>query len=87
MEIICQTDQQPVRLNRSDYDLEKAGPGDSVASIPTPTLDYDSEKTVHSVSLTSIPNPDTETLDIEHFPVQDDPRKWSPLRKVSYHQQ
>ncbi|KAF8817171.1 MFS general substrate transporter [Phlegmacium glaucopus] len=25
--------------------------------------------------------PETETLDIEHVPVQNDPRKWSPLRK------
>ncbi|KAF8802116.1 hypothetical protein BYT27DRAFT_7112950 [Phlegmacium glaucopus] len=25
--------------------------------------------------------PDTEILDIEHVPVQNDPRKWSPLSK------
>ena len=56
-------------------------------STPSTTFDNDLEKTVHSVSLTSTPIPDTETLDIEHLPVQDDPRKWSPLRKVSYHQE
>ena len=27
--------------------------------------------------------PETETLDIEHVPVQNDPRKWSSFRKVS----
>ena len=31
----------------------------------------------------SIPVSETETLDIEHVPVQDDPRKWSSFRKVS----
>ena len=28
--------------------------------------------------------PETETLDIEHVPVQNDPREWSSLRKVSF---
>ncbi|KAF8817571.1 MFS general substrate transporter [Phlegmacium glaucopus] len=51
-----------------------------------PTFDYDLEKTgtggVHSVKpSTSTTILDTETLDIEHVPVQNDPRKWSPLRK------
>ncbi|KAJ3520524.1 hypothetical protein NMY22_g12717 [Coprinellus aureogranulatus] len=26
-----------------------------------------------------------QTFDIEHVPVEDDPRKWSPLRKVHSH--
>ena len=32
----------------------------------------------------SIPGPETESLDIEHVPVQNDPRKWSSFRKVSF---
>ena len=32
----------------------------------------------------SIPVTETETLDIEHVPVQNDPRKWSSFRKVSF---
>ena len=50
-----------------------------------PTFDHDLETGTHSLEAsasTSIPK--TETLDIEHVPVQDDPRKWSPLRKVSF---
>ena len=33
---------------------------------------------------TSMSVPETETLDIEHVPVQNDPRKWSSFRKVSF---
>ncbi|KAF8802110.1 MFS general substrate transporter [Phlegmacium glaucopus] len=52
-----------------------------------PTLAYDLGEAeiagVHSVkpSTSIVPMPETETLDIEHVPVQNDPRKWSPLRK------
>ena len=52
------------------------------------TFDHDLEtgsSGAHSLEAsTSMSIPETETLDIEHVPVQDDPRKWSPLRKVSF---
>ena len=51
-----------------DYDLEKTGISDESVNV-SPSI---------SMSI-----PETETLDIEHVLVQDDPRKWSPLRKVS----
>ena len=45
--------------------------------------DYDLEKSSDSEKASiSIPIPETETLDIEHVPVQNDPRKWSSFRKV-----
>jgi hypothetical protein len=47
------------------------------------TSDYDLEKSCDSEKASiSIPIPETETLDIEHVPVQNDPRKWSSFRKV-----
>jgi hypothetical protein len=49
------------------------------------TSDYDLEKsgTGDKTSIsTSIPA--AETLDIEHVPVQNDPREWSSFRKVSF---
>ena len=52
----------------------------------TPSADHDLEKSGTSDSekaSISIPVPETETLDIEHVPVQNDPRKWSSFRKVS----
>jgi hypothetical protein len=54
-----------------------------------PTSDYNLEKTgtggVHTVQASiSIPVLKTETSDIEHVPVQNDPREWSPLRKVGF---
>ena len=52
------------------------------------TFDHDLETETsgaHSLEAsTSMPISETETLDIEHVPVQDDPRKWSSLRKVSF---
>ena len=51
------------------------------------TSDYDLEKAGSADSekaSISIPVPETETLDIEHVPVQNDPRKWSSFRKVSH---
>ena len=55
-------------IHTSDHDLEKSGINDS-------------EKA--SISM-PVPGPETETFDIEHVPVQNDPRKWSSLRKVSF---
>ena len=57
----------------------------SAPEMPT----FDLEKTgaggVHSVKpSTSVAMPETGTLDIEHVPVENDPRKWSPLRKASF---
>jgi len=57
----------------------------SAPEMPT----FDLEKTgtggVHSVKpSTSMAMLETETLDIEHVPVENDPRKWSPLRKASF---
>ena len=49
--------------------------------------DHDLEKSGTSDSekaSISIPVLETETLDIEHVPVQNDPRKWSSFRKVSF---
>ena len=43
-----------------------------------------SESTESEKASISIVIPEIETLDIEHVPVQNDPRKWSSLRKVSY---
>ena len=62
------------------------------ASISIHTSNHDLEiaetRLVHPVKVSTlispVPNPEAETLDIEHAPVKDDPRKWSPLRKVSY---
>ena len=51
------------------------------------TSDHDLEKSGTSDSekdSISIPVPVTEILDIEHVPVQNDPRKWSSFRKVSF---
>ena len=51
------------------------------------TSDHDSEKSGTSDSekaSISIPFTEAETLDIEHVPVHDDPRKWSSFRKVSF---
>jgi hypothetical protein len=51
------------------------------------TSDDDLEKsgTIDSEKASiSIPVLETETLDIEHVPVQNDPRKWSSFRKVSF---
>ena len=48
--------------------------------------DHDFEKSGTSDSekaSISMPVWETETLDIEHVPVQNDPRKWSSFRKVS----
>ena len=50
------------------------------------TCDHDLEKSGTGDSekaSISIPVPETELLDIEHVPVQNDPRKWSSFRKVS----
>ena len=55
-------------IHTSDHDLEKSGINDS-------------EKA--SISM-PVPGPETETFDIEHVPVQNDPRKWSSFRKVSF---
>ena len=72
MAIQLEVDQQPPpsikEMHTSDHDLEKSGPGAS-----------DSEK---AISI-RVPGPKTESLDIEHVPVQNDPRKWSSFRKVS----
>jgi hypothetical protein len=48
------------------------------------TSDYDLEKSSDSdeKASASIPISETEKLDIEHVPVQNDPRKWSSFRKV-----
>ena len=51
------------------------------------TSDHDLEKSGTSnseMASISIPIPETEILDIEHVPVQNDPRKWSSFRKVSF---
>ena len=51
------------------------------------TSEHDLEKSGASDSEKapiSMPVSETETLDIEHVPVQDDPRKWSSFRKVSF---
>ena len=54
----------------------------------TQELHYDLEKTRTSEVCPvtqpsqSMPISEPETLDIEHVPVQNDPRKWSSLRKV-----
>ena len=48
------------------------------------TSDRDLEKSGDSEILKASSNSAPETLDIEHVPVQNDPRKWSSLRKVSY---
>ena len=48
------------------------------------TSDRDLEKSGGSEILKAASDSAPETLDIEHVPVQDDPRKWSSLRKVSY---
>ena len=49
------------------------------------TSDFDLEKS-GTGGKTSISTgiPETETLDIEHVPVQNDPREWSSFRKVSF---
>ena len=56
-------------MHPADYELEKSSGPDESAKV--------------SISM-SIP-PETQTIDIEHVPVQDDPRNWSPLRKVRYY--
>ena len=63
-------------------------PNQQLSMPETHTFDHDLETGstgAHSLEAsTSMSSPETETLDIEHVPVQDDPRKWSPLRKVSF---
>ena len=46
--------------------------------FPVPASARDAEKADDSVAKT-----ESESLDIEHAHVDDDPRKWSHLRKVS----
>jgi hypothetical protein len=49
--------------------------------------DYDLEKSGIGDSVKGpilICLPETETVDIEHVSVQNDPRKWSSFRKVSF---
>ena len=51
------------------------------------TSDHDLEKSGTSDSekdTISTPVLGTDTLDIEHVPVQNDPREWSSFRKVSF---
>ena len=51
------------------------------------TSDHELEKsgsTDSEKASISIPVTERETLDIEHVPVQNDPRKWSSFRKVSF---
>lgn len=55
--------------------MRKTGPGDSMISISTQESHYELEMTGAGVRLETAP------LDIEQVPVQNDPRKWSPLRK------
>ena len=68
-ETILQVDQQlPPIIEMHTSDHDLEKPGTS-----------DSEK-----ASISIPVPEPESLDIEHVPVENDPRKWSSFRKVSY---
>ena len=76
-ETALQVDQQlPPSITEmrqtSDHDLEKSG-----------TSACDSEKASISIRVPDV-GPEMETLDIEHAPVQNDPRKWSSFRKVSF---
>ena len=86
-------------MNTSDHGLENTGTSGSdlhpvgapaQISIHTSNPDLEIPETGdgHPVNVSTlispVPNPGAETLDIEHAPVKDDPRKWSPLRKVSY---
>ena len=50
------------------------------------TSDHDLEKSGPGASDSekAISGLKTESLDIEHVPVQNDPRKWSSFRKVSF---
>ena len=51
------------------------------------TADHDLEKsgcTDSEKASISIPVTETDTLDIEHAPVQNDPRKWTSFGKVSF---
>ena len=74
-ETALQVDQQLLpsitEIHTSDHELEKSGTSDS-------------EKA--SISIRVPAGPKTESLDIEHVPVQNDPRKWSSFRKVSFTQ-
>ena len=71
-ETVLQVDQQlspsTTEMHASEHDLKSGASGVS-----------DSEK-----ASIPMPVPETETLDIEHVPVQNDPRKWSSFRKVSF---
>ena len=62
-----------------------------ILRLEMPTSDIDLKETgatrVQSLqpSISMIPTiQETESLDIEHVPVQNDPREWSSLRKVSF---
>jgi hypothetical protein len=77
-QLLRQKCQSTSDCNLLAVETTRTGPSDSMVSIST--LGYDLEKTAAGVASTSM---NTETLDIEHVPVQNDPRKWSPLRKVS----
>jgi hypothetical protein len=55
----------------------------STSEIATSGYDLEKSGTGDKTSIsTSIP--EAETLDIEHVPVQNDPREWSSFRKVSF---
>ena len=72
-ETVLQVDQQLspsiTEMHASKHELKKSGASEV----------SDSEK-----ASISMPIPETQTLDIEHVPVQNDPRKWSSFRKVSF---
>ena len=57
----------------------------SITEMHTSDHDLENSGTNNSEKASiSIPGLETETLDIEHVPVQNDPRKWSSFRKVSF---
>ena len=72
-EMVLQVDQQLspsiTEMHASKHELKKSG-----ASGVS-----DSEKASISMPVLEI-----QTLDIEHVPVQNDPRKWSSFHKVSF---
>ncbi|CAO1625034.1 unnamed protein product [Parajaminaea phylloscopi] len=62
---------------------EAASPSGSHSHSHSPTLpEESSERDVETAAGTSgVPSQDEEVFDIEHMPVEDDPRKWSSARK------
>ena len=68
--------------SRRLYDSNMSGKLNTTITAESRSHPPDSSETSESLNISAKPPPQL-TYDIEHIPVKNDPRAWSPLRKVS----